>query len=172
MACWTKEKCVAGSVTDVDVDGGGGKECRMAEWGPTNTSLIHQPNSVYFYWKDSVPSSIYEITSDGLLTLLGNETMTFNESKEFCASIPGHRMAMTKKKTQIEVLLDLQNRTGEIIWGDQTPYNDTDAKEVRILDNEDDVDAFRFRDKHFDDRSKSAEFLPLCQANPLDNAEW
>ncbi|KAK3875674.1 hypothetical protein Pcinc_019467 [Petrolisthes cinctipes] len=55
---------------------------------------------------------IYENRSDGLLTLLGKQTMTFNETKKFCASIPGHRMAMTKKKTQIEVLKNLQNRAG------------------------------------------------------------
>ncbi|KAK3857719.1 hypothetical protein Pcinc_036049 [Petrolisthes cinctipes] len=130
---------------------------------------------------------IYEITSDGLLTLLGNQNMTFDETKEFCASIPGHRMAMTKKKTQIEVLKDLQKRAGgaEIwvdlvksdvglpIWGDGTPYNDTEASQVaKAFDEEGVLTVFRFVNQHFHDRIKSILCLPLCQANPLDNDEW
>ncbi|KAK3875675.1 hypothetical protein Pcinc_019467 [Petrolisthes cinctipes] len=130
---------------------------------------------------------IYENRSDGLLTLLGKQTMTFNETKKFCASIPGHRMAMTKKKTQIEVLKNLQNRAGgaEIwvdlvksdvglaIWGDRTPYEDTEASQVATTFGEEGVlTAFRFKEQHFHDRAKSIPFLPLCQANPLDSDEW
>ncbi|KAK3857715.1 hypothetical protein Pcinc_036045 [Petrolisthes cinctipes] len=113
--------------------------------------------------------------------------MTFDETKEFCASIPGHRMAMTKKKTQIEVLKDLQNRAGGAqiwvdlvksdvglpIWGDGTPYNDTEASQVaNTFDDEGVLTVFRFVNQHFYDRIKSILCLPLCQANPLDSDEW
>ncbi|KAK3857717.1 hypothetical protein Pcinc_036047 [Petrolisthes cinctipes] len=120
--------------------------------------------------------------------------MTFNKTKEFCASIPGHRMAMTKKNTQIEVLKDLQKRAGgaeiwvdlvrstvglniwEAIWGDGTPYKQTEASQVVNAKADDmgvlDLVAYRFRQQGFYDNSASKQYLPLCQANPLDNDEW
>ncbi|KAK3857712.1 hypothetical protein Pcinc_036042 [Petrolisthes cinctipes] len=120
--------------------------------------------------------------------------MTFNKTKEFCASIPGHRMAMTKKNTQIEVLKDLQKRAGgaeiwvdlvrstvgpniwEAIWGDGTPYKQTEAGQVvnAKADNTGVLDlvAYRFRQQELNDNLASKQYLPLCQANPLDNDEW
>lgn len=71
-----------------------------------------------------------------------------------------------------QLWIDLEAVGNVRSWGDGTIYEDTAISEVaNLIVQAGQNKAFRAVSRGFDDKSKSTEYRPLCQANP-SGIEW
>nr|XP_045588013.1 protein MTL1-like isoform X1 [Procambarus clarkii] len=161
-------------------------ECRLSDRGPQITQLVQEGAAVYYFKQGSVEGR-YRWEEDHLLYLALNTSRTFTAARAFCASIPGHRLAIFKTPTQLQVLaafasqvqassgdmvtFDLTRSSRGLVWGDGTPYTLTTLSNYPLKDNKDpSMTSFTFLQGEV--RSvKDFAFMFLCQVNPL-RVDW
>ncbi|KAK3873954.1 hypothetical protein Pcinc_021067 [Petrolisthes cinctipes] len=177
-ACWTAPWCVAVAAVVVS----GKVQCHLSEEGPLQQDLKDNADATYYYWKRAVPHLYYGVKMrDGLLYVILEEPVTFMEAREMCQKLPGHRLAITKFKQQYNILFNTANHYDEElwvdlhsmgkdhprIWGDKTPFDDTETRDVaETKDGFKEEKGYRMRGNELHDTDINKKYLPFCQASP------
>lgn len=178
--------CKAWSVVKVS---DGKAECRLANVGPTSVIPIKNTDATYFFREDSIEGTYSFQEGDDLLYVEMNNKMSFDNGNRTCGFIPGHRLIIIKTEVQYRylqilwenhqtywVVLNLKKIvTGlsmEPVWGDGTPYNQTELQEDYRVDGDgNNFDVYVIYYRKIDDYVRNYAYTIICQANPL-GVEW
>ncbi|XP_050738108.1 uncharacterized protein LOC127009262 isoform X2 [Eriocheir sinensis] len=133
-ACRTHPRCVAAAI----VPDGQAWQCRLADEGPIFINVTEDPEATYVFWEKSLPENLYfGLGKDRMLYLVEKfRNKTFQEAKNFCRRIPGHRLAMTKTRNSFDALVDIIKETGHAwVWIDLRQQDETDKNSLVWGDN-------------------------------------
>ncbi|KAK8402872.1 hypothetical protein O3P69_000873 [Scylla paramamosain] len=184
-ACWSHTRCVAvAALADGET-----VQCRLADRGPTWTSVTTDSRATYTYWESSLPNGTYGLREDKMLYLVVADRTNFTAAKELCSRIPGHRLAITKTINQHETLLRIANEKQtslwvdlraekttagyKVLWGDDTLYSDSEASRMAKMFTSPETQEtvtryYRLKGNVLHDTTLAMELCnPLCQANPM-----
>ncbi|KAK4322401.1 hypothetical protein Pmani_006860 [Petrolisthes manimaculis] len=177
-ACWTAPWCVAVAAVEVN----GKVECHLSKEGPLVQDLEDNADATYYYWRRAVPSLFHAVKKgDGLLYVILKEPVTFFEARKMCQRLPGHRLAITKFEKQYTLVLNMAQHFDEElwvdlhgmgkdlprIWGDSTPFDDTETATVaNTKDGFKEEKGYRLRGDDLHDTDITKPYKPICQACP------
>ncbi|XP_064098197.1 uncharacterized protein LOC135209469 [Macrobrachium nipponense] len=161
---------------------GEASECRTINRGPETTNLINMTSATYFF-RDSSVGGFYTWAPDHLLYVELEYVYRFQDAKERCAKIPGHRLTIAHSNDTYDFFIHYKSRydrtyfwanlkkTGsrEAQWGDGT--NVTHQPNFVDMSGGDVEQYFvGITGQYIYDIPDDGRAV-LCQANPL-GIEW
>ncbi|XP_066975147.1 uncharacterized protein [Macrobrachium rosenbergii] len=178
--CFTLgSKCQAWSFIEGE---GIDSECRIIDKGPETTNLINMTDATYFF-KESSVGGHYTWAPDHLLYVELERLHNFQDAKEQCAKIPGHRMIIAHADDTLNFFIQYKSLYGySIFWADLIKIGYQKARWADgtiVVPQLGRVDMSGTNENHFaafdglgiHDVPDDSHYRVLCQANPL-GVEW
>ncbi|KAK7074419.1 hypothetical protein SK128_017173, partial [Halocaridina rubra] len=107
QACWAHPECVALSVEPISKSQN--FECHLSKKGPLDSDLQLTPKATYiFTYKSLSPTLFIGMHSDGMHYLVPNQRKDWEDCKDECAKVPGHRFGIFHSTEQYNTLVEIQ----------------------------------------------------------------